>query len=224
DRFIKKDKPLIREGYKSIALPHSTSYTHPFTRCMVDIGTLRKPLRQWELEEVTAFLEGIITDYEKEVFVHNNLNGSRLKDFCCMDFLVHILRISESSAAKVMSVLRPYLDEMEDTHSITRHEYRYLPRKRHRNSRRKNKKSRGKSAEDQSQDIVSGIESRESRARMKTELNRKNVKNERHSSGDDRTIDNPELKTMLEEESPLARSCSTQNDDTLIEHFSIENT
>uniref|UniRef100_A0A7I4YPA9 Skp1 domain-containing protein n=1 Tax=Haemonchus contortus TaxID=6289 RepID=A0A7I4YPA9_HAECO len=67
---------------------------------MIDIGTLRKPLRQWELNEVIEFLKGIITDYEKEIFLHNNLTGSRLKDFCCMDFLVHILRISESSAVK----------------------------------------------------------------------------------------------------------------------------
>ncbi|KAK6047122.1 hypothetical protein COOONC_15373 [Cooperia oncophora] len=130
-------------------MPSSDDHYTSFLQ--VDIRTLRKPLRQWELDEVTAFLQGIITDDERELFVHNNLTGSRLKDFCCMDFLVHVLRISESSAAKVTSVLRPYLDEMEDTHCITRREYRFLPRRRHKNSTLlKNRKTRVISVEDPS--------------------------------------------------------------------------
>uniref|UniRef100_A0A7I4YPV1 V2 n=1 Tax=Haemonchus contortus TaxID=6289 RepID=A0A7I4YPV1_HAECO len=131
-----------------------------FTRCMIDIGTLRKPLRQWELDEVIEFLKGIITDYEKEVFLHNNLTGSRLMDFCCMHLLVYVLRISESSAAKVMSVLRPYLDEIEDTHNITRREYCFVLRRRHKKSTR-DKKSRRRLGEDQSLENVPNKEIRE---------------------------------------------------------------
>ncbi|XGW26027.1 hypothetical protein V3C99_006994, partial [Haemonchus contortus] len=194
------------------------------TRCMIDIGTLRKPLRQWESNEVIEFLKGIITDYEKEIFLHNNLTGSRLMDFCCMDFLVHILRISESSAVKVMSVLRPYLDEVEDTQNITRREYRFVLRRRHKKSKTQNRKSRRRLAGDQSRENMPDKEIRERKDTTKqTKSHDRKSEIERHLSGDDSPL-NSELKTMIEDESPRLRSCSTQNDRTLMEFLSSENT
>ncbi|VDM57746.1 unnamed protein product [Angiostrongylus costaricensis] len=52
------------------------------------------------------------------------MTGTRLKDFCCFDFLVHVVRLSECSAIKVLDVLRPYLNEMERA-DIPRPEYQY---------------------------------------------------------------------------------------------------
>ncbi|KJH41353.1 hypothetical protein DICVIV_12674 [Dictyocaulus viviparus] len=58
------------------------------------------------------------------------MSGSRMKDFCCYDFLVYIVRLSECSAVKVLNVLRPYLDEMENVNTtiIPHSEYQFSSR------------------------------------------------------------------------------------------------
>uniref|UniRef100_A0A0K0DFX9 MazG domain-containing protein n=1 Tax=Angiostrongylus cantonensis TaxID=6313 RepID=A0A0K0DFX9_ANGCA len=102
----------------------SSSISEMVEKYWVDIHTIKKPFRQWNTEEVITFLKDLITDVEAEQLMHNKMTGSRMKDFCCFDFLVHVVRLSECSAIKVLDVLQPYLNEMERV-EIPRAEYQY---------------------------------------------------------------------------------------------------
>ncbi|EYB95811.1 hypothetical protein Y032_0155g3032 [Ancylostoma ceylanicum] len=81
---------------------------------MVEIGVLKKPLRQWTAQEVAAALNGVITRDEEERILHNDMRGNVVKDFCCVDFLIYVLHLSRDTAIKIMEILQPFLDESED--------------------------------------------------------------------------------------------------------------
>ncbi|WKY07968.1 hypothetical protein Q1695_007454 [Nippostrongylus brasiliensis] len=176
---------------------------------MVDLRTLQKPLRSWETEEVTAFLKGLITVDEEEIFLHNKVSGSRLKDFCCSDFLVHVLHLNEASATKVMNVLQPYLDEMEDPLCIPKEEYCFIPRKRFKFSRKRIKREKDASV---TNCIVQNMDLLET-GRI-TEQGREI---DSTPSGGDRTTSISQMKTAVapDESSSHTTSCSTQTDENV---------